>query len=90
MRAFVDGHIGVRDFVHAYQTEWKFARDCPAHNRPVEPVFDRAFTAADCYAPPDKPYKIAFDIDETQLRNEITEMLRGIESFDGIPSFRKE
>jgi hypothetical protein len=85
MRRFIDRQIDAPTFVRDYQGSWRQWRDSDQrtlfNNAETVDALNRAFTAADCYKAPEVTFRTKFDIDESQLRSEITEIIAEIGGF---------
>ena len=74
MRRFAGGQIDAPLFVESYMAEWRRRRDSGGGSG----IFDRAFTAADCFSPEPRtagPFA-GIDISADRLRSEITQLIR--------------
>ena len=77
--SFSKGRISAVVFVDSYQEIWKIERDSNLlTNDPddISEALSTIFCAADCFNPDDKRFE--GDLDENQLREEVTEILSKI------------
>jgi hypothetical protein len=82
LRAFVERSMDAPTFVCSYQKLWRMHRDSNElrhFNELTTGAFDRAFTAADCYAPEVRS-ETPCAIDLERLHSEISEILMVIEA----------
>ena len=74
MRQFIGGQIDAPLFVESYMAEWQRWRDTGGGSD----IFDRAFTASDCFSP--EPRTVGpfanIDVSADRLRSEITQLVR--------------
>lgn len=82
MLKFIQGLLSAAEFEQRFFEQWRMDRDATwelikggavlnADEHDLGQVLDQAFTALDCYTPNPKN---TFDISETQLRSEITQL----------------
>jgi hypothetical protein len=76
MHKYLNNEIDAPTFVTNYQNQWKHWRDFRSKelfslDQGSNGAFSRAFTAADCYEPPEAGHKTDWDIGDNKLRSEI-------------------
>ena len=77
--SFSKGRISAPVFVDSYQEIWMIERDSGLLNNDPDDISEALstiFCAADCFNPGDKRFE--GDLDEDQLREEVTEILSKI------------